>query len=292
MARRAQKGGVKAALIGAGSAIVALGAAAAQDLAAEEAARLCKSKASLLKRHLDTQAVAAIENAGDEAARRAIAVARARLAAVNGDEDVAIACPEFDQALRVIASASAASSKSRGAGQDKAAYQQRYQQFSVYLKALSASPRSEWPTDLKRRFAQADLKFAEAGKYAADNRFDLANAAVETAYRDLLTVIKELNDGKLVVHQLVFKTPSDEFRYEQDRNRSYEMLLQIAISESPPPPELAAHVQRVIVDNSRRRIAAEQLSGDSDYGQAITEMEIASRELAKALRLVGVMVWD
>ncbi|HXI88217.1 MAG TPA: hypothetical protein VNH64_12215 [Parvularculaceae bacterium] len=278
--------------MGAALTLAASNPASADDRDQAESARLCQSKASLLKRYLETPAAANIERAGSEAAKGALAVARARLKATDDGAAFSGGCAEFDEALHLINTAAAYAPKPRDAKEDRAAYRKRYEQFSAYIKALSASPRAEWPAELRRRFAQADLKIAEAGKYAAESRFSDARIAADAAYQDLLYVVKGLNDGKLVVHQLVFKNPADEFRYEQDRNRSYEMLLQLAIKDTPPSPELAALVQRVISENFVRRAAAGRLSEAGDDRQATAEMEVASRELAKTLRLVGVMVWD
>lgn len=267
-------------------------APAAGDYARSEIVRLCENKTVLLDRYLENQSTRDIEENGAEAAKWMIARAHELSRASSAGAAAEDGCKHIDEALRLITAAAASEREGTDADADKSYYLQRAGQFNAYLQAMSLTQRADWPGDVRERFATADLKFAEAAKHADDGDFAAARATIEIAYRELLEIIKLLNDGKLVVHELVFKTPQDEFQYERDRNRSFEMLLQIAVDEIAPSRELAAHITHVIDENTRHRTLASQLAEAGDPAQAIVEMELASRELAKALRLMGVMVWD
>jgi hypothetical protein len=288
--------GRRIAAVVAVSAAVTLGSGAAEDaseLNVEGASALCRSKAALLARYLESEPVRELAEAGSPASVEMIDRARA-LQEENAAGAVADGgCAQIDEALRLVSAAAAQSGVRQENAQDQHAhYLERARQFDAYVQAISLTARNTWPQEVRRRFAAAELKSAEAAKRAGEGDFARAEEAIEAAYGEMLEIVRALNDGKMVVHELIFKTPEEEYRYEKERNRSYEMLLQIAAEDFGASPELRAHVAQVIARNNLSRQGAEQKAASGEAAGAIREMEAASRDLAKTLRLTGVMVWE
>lgn len=268
-------------------------ASAAVKVEMGDAGALCRNKAALLARYLGSPSVKQLDEIGSPESREMIAGAREINDSIDQGAISAGECRRVDEALRLVSAAAAlAGAKPVDSREQRMKYVERARQFDAYVQAVSLTSPSAWPQEIRRRFAAAELKSAEAAKLAEEGRFPQADDAIESAYREMLEIVRALNDGKMVVHELVFKSPEEEYRYEREKNRSYEMLLQIAAGESGTSEELRAHIARMIALNSERRRAADRFSLRGDPADAIKEIESASRELAKTLRLTGVMVWE
>lgn len=254
---------------------------------------LCRNKSALLARYLESAQVRDITDAGAPAAVEMIERARALQSGDVAISPSADGCAQIDEGIRLVSAAAALSGdRPADAKELRARYLERARQFDAYVQAISLTARNAWPQEVRRRFAAAELKSAQAARSAGEGDFASADVAIEAAYGEMLEIVRALNDGKMVVHELIFKSPEEEYRYEKERNRSYEMLLQIAAEESGTSAELRAHLAAVIAKNNLSRQAAEEMATNGEAAGAIRGMEAASRDLAKALRLTGVMVWE
>lgn len=254
---------------------------------------ICAKKARLLESYLNSPSAKKIDTQGAQKARDMLAKARADLDAFKTENTGAGDCAAIDEGLRQVGPAMAASGlKASDAGKHKAAYELRARQLNAYIQALSVSSRDQWPGEIKQQFADTEIQISRAERFANEGLFEDAHTMIEGAYAAMLAILRDLHDGKSVIHRLVFETPADEYRYEVDRNRSYEMLLTIALDESPASEETTKHVADVFAKNDSMRATARGQAASGAYPDAIKTMEFASRELAKTLRLLGVMVWD
>lgn len=254
---------------------------------------LCRNKANLLARVLASDFVVKISEEGAAPDRSMIEEAQATSDSIGPGVVSPADCARIDEALRLVSAAASSSGvRSAAPGELQAEYITRARQFDAYVQAVSLPDRSAWPEEIRRRFAAAQLKAAQAAKLAEDKHFGDAKSVMDSAYQEMLEVVRALNDGKMVVHELIFHSPDEEYVYEKERNRSYEMLLQIAVDKSETSEELRAHITQVIAENNQLRLAAEARYDKGEPVAAIREFEAASRNLAKALRLTGVMVWE
>lgn len=268
------------------------GPAAARDnpLTGEETS-ICEQKALLLKHLLNSASTRRTEEAGTPAAKEKIARSRAISESLTPGALRREDCARADTALRLMSGAAAGNGGP--ARQDaKSRYIARRRQVRAYVQAISMSPRSSWPDAIRRLFAAVDLKSIEAAKLAEGGRYEAAYEAIDQAYRDMLVVVRAIKNGETVVHELKFETPQEEYQYELDRNRSFEMLLQISIVDSPVSEELSRHYARVVTANDGHRREAAALADAGKFGDAILKLELANRELGKMLRLMGIFVGD
>ncbi|MFQ5563399.1 MAG: hypothetical protein ACE5FO_07505 [Parvularculaceae bacterium] len=277
----------------AGSETVAARTSDSKTAFVEEWAVICARKARLLESYLNSPSAKKIETQGARQAQELVARARERLKSGMPESGATGDCPNLDEGLRLIVSAMTASGlKETDENKHKAGYALRARQLNAYIQALSVSSRRQWPSEIRQQFADAEIRIARAGRLAAEGRYEEAHKTIETAYATVLAILRDLHDGKSILHRLVFETPLEEYQYEVDRNRSYEMLLIIALDESPVSNELTVHVAEVFSINDSMRAEAHNQVEAGAYADAIKTMESASRKLAKTLRLLGVMVWD
>ncbi len=254
---------------------------------------MCARKVRLLETYLNSPSAKQIDSQGSQAAREMLAKAWANLlmTATNGGIDEQ--CSSIDEGLRLITAAMVTSGvKATDKQKHKSGYERGARQLGAYLRALSVSSRDQWSTELKMRIGEAEVQIARAERLADKKKYEEAHTVMESAYAAVLTIVRDLHDGKSVVNELVFETPFEEYKYEVDKNRSYEMLVSIALSELPASEELQKHVAKVFTQNEVLRDRAREKIEAENFPDAIRTIESANRDLAKTLRFLGVMVWD
>lgn len=141
------------------------------------------------------------------------------------------------------------------------------------------------------RLGQLERMLDEAGKLTAAGRHGEANRLLADAYRLAVATVSELRAGETVVIDLKFETPADEYAYEQSRNRSHEMLVEITIQEGKAEGEKRGMVERYMGDSRQLRTQAEAQAKAGDYAAAIKSLEEATKQLVRALRATGMAIF-
>lgn len=119
----------------------------------------------------------------------------------------------------------------------------------------------------------------QKGNYAmANQRMTEAADAVEHA-------LSRARDKETLLHELKFDTPVDEYNYEKQRNKSYELLVDIL--EKERKGKGLEDVRAAIELNRRRRAEADELVDGGDVVAAIRTLEEGTENLARALRRSG-----
>lgn len=219
-----------------------------------------------------------------------LARARERLAAGDvADADVSVA-----QALRSFSSASTAMTRARGSTEElKKRNAQLRNEVAVYRDSFRASLLEKGPS-----FAgllddsRLDALLARAQKLTAANKHVDASKPLQDAYDMTVAAVTRLRNNETVVYALDFQTPADEFRYESNRNQSYELLVQqmtIAGAESGSR-SAAPLVERFVEDARNLKEQADDQAARGDYEQAIKTMEGANKSLVRALRMMGMSI--
>ena len=224
------------------------------------------------------------------------AEARANLAAGNAalaDGRTSEAMELFDAGMRAVARAIAMASPGKPWDAQAAshAFAARRRHAELYLAALERADdlsvaESAHVASLRARLGEADRQFAGG---------DLkpARETVEHVYRDIIALVSDIRSGHTVVVSRVFETPRDEFEYERQRNRSYDLLVQITLAErGADQPGLAGLAARLIADSEALRDQAEQEGASGDFVTAIGTMERATERLLVVLRASGLVTME
>ncbi|MFQ5618239.1 MAG: hypothetical protein ACE5FR_04635 [Rhodospirillales bacterium] len=265
---------------------------------AESATRrqLLEQKVALLANYLKsamTRRIAGGDNAQAKArVRRAEALlGQARHALGLGDE--ALADRLLNEALRTLSAASRLAVRGRRAdseAQARTRYERLRRHIDSYLKSASeGSGGTGADTVWQSAATKLTASTAEAEALAADGRYVDASKLLAKTYRAVVAAIAESRRGQTVISSLRFAGPEDEFDYERRRNDSYEMLLELMLSErqGTATGALRALVERSVAESRSLRGQADHAAAAGDYQTAIDAMEEATRRLTRALRAGG-----
>ena len=199
----------------------------------------------------------------------------------------------FDAGMRAVSRAIALTSpetqwNEKAASEAFAAQRRHAESYLSVLESaddISAAERTN-VASLRMRLAEADQQFANV-------RLRPALATLDHAYRDIVDLVSDIRRGNTVVVSKIFQTPGEEFDYEQKRNQSYDLLVQIALAErGEDQPGLAALAARLTAESVALRNQAEQESASGDAVAAIGTMERATERLLVILRASGLVMME
>jgi tetratricopeptide (TPR) repeat protein len=127
------------------------------------------------------------------------------------------------------------------------------------------------------------LRMAE--QHARQGEYQSANSILHEAAATVEHALSMARDKETLLHELKFDSPEDEFDYEMQRNRSYELL--IGMMEIKHEGSAIQHFRSAVERNRELRVEAEKLAKNGDYGQAIGMLEESTQQLARTLRMSG-----
>ena len=270
---------------------------ATQPEAISEAERLLNQKVVMLDAYLGSKRVADALKSGDVKNVEAVERARADFAAgaeALGKGDLKKAEQSLDAGLRQISTIvlqQAARAELPAVKREE--FKARRSQISSFLRALEAGSEkaalSPWTARLsiaREGLQQADGLY-EQGKYVE------ANARLVSIYEDVVVIVSEARRSQSVIYRLNFATPADEYAYELERNKSYEILVDIAIAEKQNSDKaLRPYIQKLINKSRELREQAGVHAAAGDHVKSIGTLEEATRHLVQALRSAGVIVME
>ena len=275
-----------------GAALMLLAATVtAGDADTDTGVPLLEQKLRLVERLLES---ARARHGQDAAARGALEGVGVMVASARGDlasgavEEAEMA---LDEALRQVA----AIARRARPGPARSDARDRYRQLLVGVRAFRAAfsevvAEKGAATAAMLDDARLDALVASAARAAREQRYAEGAGQLAEAYQMLSLALSEARANETLEHRLVFASPADEFRYEQQRYKSHELLVKLIVAERAPAPDTLARIQsevgRAIALDDRARTMA----GSSDYVAAIRIQEAAVAHLARALQLGGLFV--
>lgn len=129
---------------------------------------------------------------------------------------------------------------------------------------------------------------AEALELAEKGEYQRANGLLTTARTEVQGAIRKMMDSQEIVYKLDIDTPEKEYLYELNKYLSYEELAPVAIERLKPSKGQQMLAKRV---SERAQSMAEQARSKAvtkDYPDAIRMLQDATREIRKALKILGV----
>lgn len=268
-----------------------------QPAAKSESERLLNQKAMMLQAYIASPRVAEALHGGE--AKNIEAVDRARADLAEGSEalqkgDLKRAEQSFDAGLRHVSSlVLQQGARAEEPAQKKGDFEARRRQIDSFIRSLEtggdATPHSPWLGRLavaRKGLEQADALYSQE-KYAE------ANLQLVSIYEDVVVIVSEARRNQSIIYRLNFETPAAEYAYELQRNKSYEILVDVAMAEKKDPDKALLPYIRKLVDQSRGLVVeAEAQASGGDHVKAIKTVEEATSHLVRALRGAGVMVME
>ena len=291
-----------AAIVLAGGAIVAgvpvpaIAQAPAGADAAVSIQALLENKTRLVKLLLSqSPAMTRIPQSNNAQAKKKLADAQSLFAKAQSEAEAgrqAAAIRMLDEALREIAAASRmVPDAAQLASQERLRYAGMSESTRTFLnlyKGLSAKLAGKGGAALDVNVVNGMIGKAET-LAAAGNHKD-ANAMLGDAYKAVVGALNRMLMAETIVYDQKFDTPADEFRYELARNRNYEELVPLAISQFNPPRESAAISESYVKQSKSLRDASEKQAASGDYQTALKTIQDATLHLQRSLRVAGVIV--
>lgn len=242
----------------------------------------------------------------------------ARTAAAGQDADVALllekgqqsfqaakqafAADRFDEASKLLDDAlKSASSVSRKLSAQGSALSESAQRKSLADMAEQVATYRASVVDLTRDansaaqarqlLTQIDALTSQSKQLAASGRLGDANQKMAAAYKLTVEEITKLRAGHEVVMSLKFDTPLEEYAYEQKRFGSTLTMVDMMISEGHAAGPKRKLVDSFVTEGHKLKDSAAAEAGSQRHKEAVVLMETASRQLNRALQLMGVPVF-
>lgn len=133
---------------------------------------------------------------------------------------------------------------------------------------------------MKKTMDDADALFREGKLALANHRMKQAADMVEGA-------ISHARHKDVLIHELVFDSPKDEYIYEKKRNESYVMLIKLLQEKQNGSDASRQYVNKIVAANGGIVTEAELHAADGDNETAIRVLEKGTEKLSRALRLSG-----
>ena len=129
---------------------------------------------------------------------------------------------------------------------------------------------------------------SEAEVHARNDEYAKALLSIQAADKLVTLAINEMLDSQTVKYELNLDTPEGEYKYEHDRYLGYAELIPVAIEEKKPSAGQLSLLETFVKKGDAMRVKAEAMASDSNYPDAIRLMQEATKQVRRALRMLGV----
>lgn len=265
-------------------------AARIRELASQQ--KVLENKLTLIQRMLEGQSAQRVYAADNSAAQEKLNEAKAayaRAVSAHDRQQIAKASYHADEALRLGGQAiREVAHQSPDSGQWVERYKDVHERVSAYYQAyarvLSDNSRTNSAAIAEDELDQLTV---EAEKLARGGDYEQAVMKLSALAARLEVELVRLRHQQTLIHELKFDTIEEEYVYERERNRSYAMLLQMAISQLEMHPAAAIQPPKILQANESERERAESAARAGDAVQALKIIEAATNSMVQALRRTG-----
>lgn len=255
-------------------------------------AKLENKRALLQKllRRLDDRA----EEAGDpgplrrEQQKAADLNVRAILAAERGEE--LLADQLLSDAIAMVTRVLRSATPRENSESQKRRYNELAENVTAFRQSLVATAKDRNLSDREIDLERIDAWIHQAAQAAGAANYRQANTLLTTSYQLIVSSIARYRDEETVYHALHFADAREEYRYEQQRYISHELLVRMMLGEEEVTQARQEQLNEFVrsAEKLHRQAYREWQNGEQ---QLAIETEVrATRELIKALRLAGLYV--
>jgi tetratricopeptide (TPR) repeat protein len=196
---------------------------------------------------------------------------------------------KIDQAMKFYSMASGTVADSIQKGE---AQKTRFNELSVSIESfrlyvqralLNGNDKSPLDTEHLNNLLQLASYLGEQQNYGEAN--DLLNEA----YMLTITAVSALKGGATIVYSQDFETPEQEYRYELERYKGLIKLFRMISPDGELPPKFKWSEPTLEAStNSFKK--AQQLAKNRAFPQALETISLASKQLTKVLRMLGLPI--
>ncbi|MBN4063246.1 hypothetical protein JYT79_00540 [Cardiobacterium sp. AH-315-I02] len=133
---------------------------------------------------------------------------------------------------------------------------------------------------LQKTMDEADVLYSDGQLALANQRMKQAADLVEQA-------LSAARDKDVLLHELSFDSPKDEYDYEKKRNESYVLLIRLLQEKRTVSDASRQYVNKIVAANKGVVKQAEEYAAKGDIKAAIKVLEKSTDKLSRALRMAG-----
>ena len=124
----------------------------------------------------------------------------------------------------------------------------------------------------------------------AESQVRAATSMMLAAQKSMLQGYSSVIGSDTVVYSQTFSSPKEEYRYELERNKSYQELIPLAKAELKPSPEVLLKMETMVEENRVKLKLAEVKAGQFDFTAAVASLREGTEALQRALLDAGLVV--
>jgi hypothetical protein len=272
-----------------------LAALASETLAADEAAlrESIQQQLNLTQSYLGSEMAGKIAASPNAHARQLLEEAKAFLARGKRDLEqgnLEAAKQNISFALRRFTAAGTANTR----GEDQALKLSREiestrHEIDSYLVSFNSALAEKGPAmaGLLDQQHVADL-LVRAEQLRSNGDYQSAKSLLDEARQNVVMALVKIRNNETVVYSLEFQTPADEFRYESERFREYQMLGQKVLSNGDFAKSRLKLFEQLRQQGEQLSQEASALAAQGDYAAGISRMEEAVKRMVRGLSVLGV----
>ncbi len=252
-------------------------------------------KLELLQRYLGSNSAEKIASGDNTAAKELLARANERgekaLQSYNRG-DMSIAEERLTEAYRAYSEAlDLQRSKRTGYGEIKKQNAGLRAEIASYLQAFDEALLAKGPAAAGLLNRSRVNELLEQSTYLEENGDPkTAQTRIKEAYNMAVAALTRIRENETVVYSLDFRTPADEYRYEQNRHQSYSMLVEQMSQSGELSAQALKLAQRYADEGAKLRREAEAQAASGQFETAIATMEEANKRLVRSLQMMGLSI--
>ena len=148
---------------------------------------------------------------------------------------------------------------------------------------------NEFPHSELHDFVHARVDQAVALK--EQNRLQEGRKMLDEAYVAAKVAIEQQRGGETLTHSLNFASSEEEYHYEVDRNDTHRMLVNVLLQEKMSRNNTAREmVEKFLGKADALRKQADSQASGGEYENAVSTLELSTREIVRAIRSAGVYI--
>jgi hypothetical protein len=136
---------------------------------------------------------------------------------------------------------------------------------------------------LSQLIARADVMLARGDNSGAQ-------VEIDKAYHLLKVSIESRRAGQTLVRSLQFESKEEEYLYEVDRNDTHLLLIELLVDEKSKSEDIRKEMDKSVEQATQLRQNADAYAEQDEFVAAIELLEQSTRQLVRAIRIMGVYI--
>ncbi|MEH6471626.1 MAG: hypothetical protein V7752_10260 [Halopseudomonas sp.] len=254
---------------------------------------LLQQKLSLMQRMLEnSSSTRRIINGDNPLAQQRLDFARDHVSVAEkaiASGQLGSASEKIEQAMKLYSTAAATVADATDKGD---AQHTRFNELSVSIESFrlyvqKAVVQSNEPSPLDQQQLSSMMQLA--AQLGQHQHYGEANDVLNEAYMLTITAVSALKGGTTIVYSTELDTPEQQYQYELERYKGLMQLYKMVIPEGKAPAKYN-WTKKSLGKSEKAFNKANHLAKQSDYPQALEQLDQATKDLTKMLRLLGLPI--